>query len=60
MLGELHAARHGDKTEIITHPLWDWDPNHFCRQMADAYVQAQGMGLEVRFKSIFEVLRRPY
>jgi len=59
-LAGLHAARRGNKIEIVTHSLWDWSPNHFCAQMADAYVQAQGMGCDVIFKSIFEVLRRPY
>ena len=56
----LQAARHGNVVEIITHPLWDTDPNRFGPQLAAAHAQAVAAGNQVRFKSLFEVLRRPF
>jgi ATP-dependent helicase YprA (DUF1998 family) len=57
----LQAGRRGNQAEIITHPLWDCDPNRFGPLLANAYAQAVGAGCqEVRFKSVFEVLRRPF
>jgi hypothetical protein len=57
----LQAGRRGNQAEIITHPLWDCDPNRFGPLLANAYAQAVGAGCQqVRFKSVFEVLRRPF
>jgi hypothetical protein len=55
------AGRRGNTVEIITHPLWNRNPNHFCPQLAAAYADAQAAGAQaVSCKSLFEVLRRPY
>jgi len=60
-LGGLIAGRDGNYAEIITHPLWDRDPNNFGPQLATAYANALAAGVtEVNFKPIFEILRRPY
>ena len=56
--GGLQAGRRGNQVEIITHPLWD--PTVFCPQLAMAHAAAVGAGCQPRFKSIFEVLRRPF
>jgi Lhr-like helicase len=56
----LEAGRRGNQVEIISHPLWDTDPNHLCSAAAAAYVAAAASGANVVFKSIFEVLRRPF
>lgn len=56
----LQAGRRGNVVEIITHPLWSTDPNYFGPQLAAAYAQATAAGCQVTFKSIFEVLRRPF
>ena len=56
----LQAGSHGNVVEIITHPLWDTDPNRFGPQLAAAHAQAVAAGNQVRFKSLFEVLRRPF
>ncbi len=58
--GGLQAGQRGNVAEIITHPLWDCDPNRFGKQLATAYAQATAAGNQVRFKSIFELLRRPF
>ncbi len=59
--GGLLAGRDGNYAEIITHPLWDRDPNNFGPQLATAYANALAAGVtEVNFKPIFEILRRPY
>jgi hypothetical protein len=58
--GGLHAGRRGNQAEIITHPLWDTDPNYFGPQLTAAHGQAVAAGCQVAFKSIFEVLRRPF
>lgn len=58
--GGLQAGRRGNMVEIITHPLWNTDPNNFGPQVAGAYAQAAAAGCQVTFKSIFEVLRRPF
>ena len=61
--GGLQAGRCGGRAEIITHPLWDCDPDRFGPPLANAYAQAVGAGCDparVRFKSVFEVLRRPF
>ncbi len=59
-IGGLQAGCRGNVVEIITHPLWEGDPNHLGPQLAAAYAQAIVGGNQVRFKSLFEVLRRPF
>ena len=59
-LGAVPAGQDGNDIEIITHPLWATDPANFGATLAAAYAQAQASGATVRFKSIFEILRRPY
>jgi hypothetical protein len=55
------AGRRGNVVEIITHPLWNANQNSLCPQLAAAYAQAQAAGAQtIAFKSIFEVLRRPF
>lgn len=56
----LQAGRRGDVVQIITHPLWDCDPNRFGKHLAAAYAQGVSGGEQVQFKSLFEVLRRPF
>jgi DEAD/DEAH box helicase domain-containing protein len=57
--GGLQAARRGNHAEIITHPLWDvTTPSH--PQLTIARDEAVATGCQPRFKSIFEVLRRPF
>jgi DEAD/DEAH box helicase domain-containing protein len=58
--GGLQAGRRGNEVEIVTHPLWDTDPNFAGPQLATAYAQAVAAGGQVTMKSIFEVLRRPF
>ena len=53
--GGLQAGRRGNMVEIITHPLWNRDPNHFGPQLASAYAQAVATGYQVQAKSLFEV-----
>lgn len=59
-IGGLQAGRRGNLIEIITHPLWSTDVNSFGQALANAYAQGIAAGCQVRCKSIFEVLRRPY
>jgi hypothetical protein len=60
-LAGVPAARRGTTIEIIIHPLWDKNPNNCCPPLAAAYAQAQSAGAQrIMFKSIFEVLRRPF
>jgi DEAD/DEAH box helicase domain-containing protein len=58
--GSLQAGRRGNQVEIVTHPLWNTDPNFAGPQLATAYAQAVAAGCHVTMKSIFEVLRRPF
>ncbi len=58
--GGLQAGRRGNQVEIVTHPLWNTDPNFAGPQLAVAYAQAVAAGGQVTMKSIFEVLRRPF
>ncbi len=60
MFGGLQAGRRGNQVEIVTHPLWNTDPNFAGPQLAAAYAQAVAAGCQVTMKSIFEVLRRPF
>lgn len=59
-IGGLHAGQRGNQVEIITHPLWNTDPNYFGPQLTAAHAQAVAAGYQVTLKSIFEVLRRPF
>jgi hypothetical protein len=56
------AGRRGNLIEIITHPLWDAtaNPADFCAPLSAAFTAAQAAGASLQYKSIFEVLRRPY
>jgi DEAD/DEAH box helicase domain-containing protein len=56
--GGLPAARRGNRAEIIIHPLWD--TLVLCPQLSAAHSEAINAGLQPRFKSIFEVVRRPF
>ena len=56
----LPAGSRANVVEIITHPLWNTDPSRFGPQLAAAHAQAVAAGNQVRFKSLFEVLRRPF
>jgi hypothetical protein len=58
--GGLQGGIKGNQIEIITHPLWNTDPNHLGPQLAAGYAQALATGSHVTTKSIFEVLRRPF
>jgi len=58
--GGLQAGRRLNQVEIVTHPLWNTDPNFAGPQLAAAYAQAIAAGCQVTMKSIFEVLRRPF
>ena len=59
--GGIPAGRRGNAVEIITHPLWDTSQSSLCTQLANAEAQAQAAGAQrIMFKSIFEILRRPY
>lgn len=59
--GGLRAARRNNRALIITHPLWDCDQNRFGPTLAAAYAEAVAAGCQqVTFKSVFEVLRRPF
>lgn len=58
--GGLEAGRRGNRVQIITHPLWNTDPNYLGPSAASAYAAAAATGAQVEFKSIFEVVRRPY
>lgn len=60
-LSGVPAGRRGTIVEIIVHPLWDTDLNNLCPQLNTARTQAQATGAQmITFKSIFEVVRRPY
>jgi hypothetical protein len=59
--GGLQAGRRGTATEIITHPLWRDDPHVRHPQAAAADAAAAAAGCQqITYRSIFEVLRRPY
>ena len=60
VFGGLQAVRRGAVAEIVVHPLWDLDLNNLTPQLANARAQANAAGCQVRFKSIFELLRRPF
>jgi DEAD/DEAH box helicase domain-containing protein len=57
----IPAGTRGIVAEIITHPLWCREVNNMHPQLASAQAQAIASGaVDVRFKSIFELLRRPF
>jgi len=59
--GGLPAGRMGNVVEVIAHPLWCADTGNVHPQLAAAQAQASAAGAtDVRFKSIFEVVRRPF
>ncbi len=59
--GGLQAGRRGTHAEIIAHPLWDTDPAHLAPQLHHARAQALAAGCRaVAFRSIFEIVRRPF
>jgi hypothetical protein len=58
--GGLQAGRRNNRLIIVTHPLWREDAANPGPQLAPACAWALGQGLQVEFRSIFEVLRRPY
>ena len=59
--GGLLAGQEGGHVEFITHPLWDCNPNSFGQLLAEAYAEALHTGaMDISFKSVFELLRRPY
>ena len=59
--GGIPAGARGTVVEIITHPLWCCEMNNIHPQLAAAQAQAIASGAtNVRFKSIFDLLRRPF
>lgn len=55
------AGRRGAHVEIISHPLWSRDTTNLHPQLAQAQAEARANGAShIVFKSIFNVLRRPY
>jgi DEAD/DEAH box helicase domain-containing protein len=59
--GGLQAGRRGPHAEIIVHPLWDTDPARLGPQLRTARAQALAAGCQaVAFRSIFEIVRRPF
>lgn len=60
--GDLQAAKRGNQAEIIIHPLWETsNTDVFGPQLANAYAEALAAGCQqVKYKSVFEVLRRPF
>ncbi len=56
----VQAVCRGNVAELITHPLWTVAPGPLCTPLAQAHAAAIGGGYRVRFKSLFEVVRRPF
>lgn len=56
----VYSGRRNNDLVLITHPLWHEDANNPGPHIAQACAQALAQGLQVSFKSIFEVYRRPY
>jgi DEAD/DEAH box helicase domain-containing protein len=58
--GGVQGVRRGAVAELVVHPLWDHDPNNLAPQLATAVAEANAAGCQARFKSIFDLLRRPF
>jgi hypothetical protein len=59
--GGIPAGIRGNVAEIIIHPLWNHDVNNMYTQLNVARTQAIASGVtDVIYKSIFELLRRPF
>lgn len=62
--GNLPGALRGNTAQVITHPLWNQDPNvptDWCSDLAVGYAAATASGAtRVEFLSLFDLLRRPY
>jgi Lhr-like helicase len=56
----LEGARWNNRLILITHPLWREDLNNPGPQIASACALALAQGLQLQFRSVFEVFRRPY
>ncbi len=57
----LPAGRRGPVAEIVAHPLWSRNAGNLSPALAAAFAQARSAGAQdITFKSLFEVLRRPY
>lgn len=56
----LEGGRRNNRITLITHPLWREDAANPGPQIAPACAQALAQGLQVEFRSVFEVFRRPY
>jgi hypothetical protein len=57
----LQAGHRGNTVEIVSHPLWNSDPQNMHPNAAAAQAAAVAAGLQnISFKSIFEILRRPF
>jgi hypothetical protein len=55
------AGRRGPVAEFIAHTLWNRSVGNLSPALAAAFAQAQAVGAqETTFKSLFDVLRRPY
>ena len=61
-LAGLQAGRKDDQVEIVTHPLWESDdPQQFGERVHAAHVEALSAGCtDIRFKSVFDIVRRPF
>ena len=61
MSAGVPAGRRGNTVEIIVHPLWNTNPANFCGSSQQPTLKLKAAGAQViTFKSIFDVLRRPY
>jgi DEAD/DEAH box helicase domain-containing protein len=59
--GGLPGGRRGVVAEIISHPLWSRNPPALHAGLARAEAEARAAGAtRVSFRSLFEILRRPY
>lgn len=56
----LEGGRRNNRITLITHALWRGDQTNPGPQLASACALALAQGLQVEFKSVFEVFRRPY
>lgn len=59
--GAVQGGQRAGSIELITHPLWQTtDLTALAPPLAVAYAQAIAAGHRVQFRSIFEVVRRPF